>query len=376
MGKKSMQHSYSFDLVLGNERLLQQNSDPTSDVRWAADESPEACAVLSRRSREIVERLTKALPDLRSASVDAEEVPDVLGHIQDPEVSIRRLHRFARLIGTWECGAILLDLYDSLVEVSLTVDAEHLSSSTLNEPLVRLLARLESATDFNFLDQEGRRTLAPAPAASLLLERHNKGLLALQGANRRSRRLQALAAPSALFATIVAAALVFLIIRGAVAEGSLVLRTDPGAEAVFVTTALIPPATDFSLWPSYTLEGRIADTDELIRLSVSRDVYIRAAPGARHTVLRTSDPATPWVLSASFQSDARVLRLGDKGIAWPALIALLPVVILWAVFVLYPWIRVRGEGRALMKEQMTRNLLSIAQLALLLVIVAIIRRCA
>ncbi|MCK0505305.1 hypothetical protein [Aromatoleum anaerobium] len=95
-----MQHSYNFDLVLGHPRLLQQGSDMTTDARWAADESPEACAALSVRARETVERLTKELADLQPLPVEAEEVPDVLGRVQDPEVSIRRLHRFARLVGS------------------------------------------------------------------------------------------------------------------------------------------------------------------------------------------------------------------------------------------------------------------------------------
>lgn len=370
-----MQHSYNFDLVLGHARLLQQGSDLTTDARWAADESPEACAALSTRARETVERLRKAFPDLQSLPVEAEEVPDLLGRVQDPEVSIRRLHRFARSVGTWECGRILISVYDNSIEVSLAVDAERLSSGNLNESIARLLTCLESATHFNFLDQEGRRTLEPASAAALLLERHHKGLLALQRATRRSRRLQALAAPSAILVTIVVATLAFLIVRGAVEHGSLVLRTDPARDAVFVTTALTPPAMAFSLSPSYTLEGHILATGERARLSVSRDVYIRAAPGARHTVLRTNDPATPWVLRATFNPDEAVLRVGDDGVAWFALVALLPVA-LWGVLVLYPWVRVRGEGRALMKEQMTRNLLSIAQLTLLLGVVALIKRLA
>ena len=62
---------------------------------------------------------------------------------------------------------------------------------------------------------------------------------------------------------------------------------------------------------------------------MSRDVYIRAAPGARHTVLHTSDPTTPWVLRATFDPDEAVLRVGDDGVAWFALVALLPVA-LWA----------------------------------------------
>jgi len=108
---------------------------------------------------------------------------------------------------------------------------------------------------------------------------------------------------------------------------------------------------------------------------VSRDVYIRAAPGARHTVLRTNDPATPWVLRATFNPGEAVLRVGDGGVAWFALVALLPVA-LWGVLVFYPWVRVRGEGRALMKEQMSRNLLSITKLTLLLGVVALIKRLA
>lgn len=370
-----MQHSYSFDLVLGHLRLLQQGSDLTSDARWAADESPEACATLSTRARETVERLKKAFPDLQPLPVEAEEVPDLLGRVQDPEVSIRRLHRFARLVGTWECGSVLIGTYDNSIEVSLAVDAERLNSGNLNESLARLLTSLESATHFNFLDQEGRRTLEPVSAAALLLERHHKGLLALQRATRRSRRLQALAAPSAILMTIVVATLAFLIVRGAVEHGSLVLRTDWARDAVFVTTALTPPASGFSLSPGYTLEGHILETGERARLAVSRDVYIRAAPGARHTVLRTNDPATPWVLRATFNPGEAVLRVGDGGVAWFALVALLPVA-LWGVLVFYPWVRVRGEGRALMKEQMSRNLLSITKLTLLLGVVALIKRLA
>lgn len=348
IGGQRMQHSYNFDLVLVHPRLLQQGSDLTTDARWAADESPEACTALSTRSQETIERLKKAFPDLQPLPVEAEEVPDLLGRVQDPEVSIRRLHRFARLVGTWECGRVLIGAYDNSIEVSLAVDAVRLSSDNLTESLARLLTCLESATHFNFLDQEGRRTLEPASAAALLLERNNKGLSALQRATRQSRRLQALAAPSATLMTIVVAMLAFLIIRGAVEHGSLVLRTDPAREAVFVTTILTPPASGFSLSPSYTLEGRILDTGEHARLLVSRDVYIRAAPGARHTVLHTSDPATPWVLRATFNPDEAVLRVGDGGVAWFVLGALLPVA-LWVVLVLYPWVRVRGEGRALMK---------------------------
>lgn len=375
IGGQRMQHSYNFDVLLVHPRLLQQGSDMTADARWAADESPEACVVLSTRARETVERLRKALPDLQPLPVEAEEVPDLLGAVQDPEVSIRRLHRFARLVGTWECGCVLIGTYDNSIEVSLAVDPERLNSGDPNEPLARLLTCLESATHFNFLDQDGRRTLEPALAATLLLERHNKGLLALQRATRRSRRLQALAAPSAILVTIMVATLVFLIVRGAAAHGSLVLRTDPTREAVFVTTTLTPAALGFSLSPSYTLEGHILETGERARLPVSRDVYIRAAPGARHTVLHTSDPTTPWVLRATFDPDEAVLRVGDDGVAWFALVALLPVA-LWGVLVLYPWVRVRGEGRALMKEQMTRNLLSIAKLTLLLGVVALIKRLA
>jgi hypothetical protein len=370
-----MQHSYNFDLVLGQAELLKQDSDLTTDARWAENESPESCLALSMRARETVERLTKDLTDLQPLPVEGEEVPDVLGRVQDPEVSIRRLHRFARLVGTWECGKVLISVYDNLIEVGLTVDAERLNSCNPSESLARLLTCLESATRFNFLDQEGRRALEPASAASLLLERHHKGLLALRGATRRSRRLQALAAPSAIFMTIVVAALALLIVRGAVEHGSLVLRTDPDREAVFVTTALTPPASGFSMLPSYTLEGQILDTGERARLPVSRDVYIRAAPGARHTVLHTSDPATPFVLRSTFNPDEAVLRVGDHGVAWFAVGALLPVG-LWAVLVLYPWLQVRGERRAEMKEQMTRNLLTIAKLTLLLGVIAAIKRLA
>lgn len=76
---------------------------------------------------------------------------------------------------------------------------------------------------------------------------------------------------------------------------------------------------------------------------------------------------------STYKPDEMVVRVGDHGVAWFALVALVPVA-LWIGLVLYPWLRVRGEGRAPMKEQMTRNLLSIAQLTLLPGIVAAIKR--
>ena len=100
-----------------------------------------------------------------------------------------------------------------------------------------------------------------------------------------------------------------------------------------------------------------------------------AAPGARHRpCCAPNDPATSWVLRGRRSNpDEAVFGSESGGVAWFALIALLPVA-LWGVLVFYPWVRVRGEGRALMKEQMSRNLLSITKLTLLLGVVALIKR--
>lgn len=368
-----MQHSYNICFVLGYTQILKDGDNDATDVRWAADESSEACIGLSARARETLERLRKDLADLQPLSVDPEEVPYLVGNVHDPEVCIRRFHRLLRLIGTWEGGRVQIDVFDNLVEVSVNVAAERLTNGDLRESIERLLIRIESATHFTFLDMEGRRTLKPASAASFLLHRHHKGLLALRRAARRSRRLRILAAPSAIVMTIITAALMFMIVRGAFERGRLVLHVDPAREETFVTTSLVPPTPEFRVWPSYTLEGHILATGERASVPVSREVYIRAAPGARHSVLRTSDPAMPLVLSSMFDPDEPVLRIGDEAIAWFAIGALLPAA-LWGTFVLYPWLRTRGEDRALMMERMTKNLLTFAKLASLLAVIAAIKR--
>lgn len=368
-----MHRVYPLAFALGRAELLQRDPGSQADVRWAADEDPEACAALSQRIRGTVDRLMQSLANLQRRPVDTADLPPMLGNALDPEVSIRRLHRFVQLQGTWECGWILIAVYDNVVEVELAVDAEQPGADDLDEALARLLTRLEAATRFHVLDQEGRRELDPVSATSLLLTRHHKGLEANRRAARRSRWLRTLGVPSAILMTIVLGLLAFLIVKAAVEHGSLVLRTDPASETIFVTTALLPPARAYGIRTAYTLEGRIQESNGYARLPVSRETYIRAAPGARYTVLHTSDPSTPLIPQSTHDPAEPILRIGDHGVAWFALAALVPVS-LWVVLIAYPWLRARGDARAGTKEQMTKNLLSAIKLMLLAGIFVIIRR--
>ena len=363
---------YAFDFVLGRTELLLQDPDPAADVRWAADETPEACISLARQVHDIADRLMQSLANLQRRPVDTADLPAMLGNAPDPEAAIRRLHRFVQLQGTWECGWILIAVYDNLVEVELAVDSEQPCTAGLDETLARLLARLEAATQLHFLDQEGHRELDPVSATSLLLTRHHKGLEATRRAARRSRWLRILGVPSAILMTIVLGFFAFLVVQAAIEHGDLVLRTDAASEATFVTTALLPPAHAYGIRAAYTLEGKIQETSEHVRLAVSRDTYIRAAPGARYTVLRTSDPSTPLIPHATYDPTEAILRVGDHGVAWFALLALVPVA-LWGGLVAYPWLRARGDAREEMKKQMSRNLLSAIKLILLAGIVVFIR---
>ncbi len=363
---------YAFDFVLGRTEPLLQDPDPQADVRWAADETPQACASLARQAHDIAARLMQSLANLQRRPVDTADLPAMLGNAPDPEASIRRLHRFVQLQGTWECGWILIAVYDNVVAVELAIDAEQPGVDDLDEALARLLTRLEAATRFHFLDQEGRRELDPVSATSLLLTRHHRGLEANRRAARRSRWLRTLGVPSAILMTIVLGLLAFLIAKAAVEHGSLVLRTDPASETIFVTTALAPPVQRYGISSIYTLEGKIQGTNEYARLPVSRDTYIRAAPGARYTVLRTSDPSTPLVPQSAYDPTETIPRIGDHGVAWFVLLALVPVS-LWVVLIAYPWLRARGDAREEMKKQMTRNLLSAIKLILLAGIAVVIR---
>ena len=113
------------------------------------------------------------------------------------------------------------------------------------------------------------------------------------------------------------------------------------------------------------------DWNRELRFQGQVDVPLNAT--GHEQARRLARRLTEEVVAADHLVSSDLVR--TRQTAAPVLGALLPVA-LWVVLVLYPWVRVRGEGRALMKEQLTRNLLSMAKLTLLLGVVALIKRLA
>jgi hypothetical protein len=98
---------------------------------------------------------------------------------------------------------------------------------------------------------------------------------------------------------------------------------------------------------------------------VFREEVLRAAPGARFTVLATRDADTPYLLRQAHASHQPFVRLGDGGVSWLALLALVPLGF-WGVTVWRPWRRATAADRPRMLAQMTGRLLALGPLLLLL----------
>ena len=369
-GGKRMQDSYGLSITLVDRSISSVAESVDLAVEWgpwAVDESGQACSALSARNQRVGERLQALLPALRSIPVQPGDLADVVGTDADPETMIRRFHRYRVLAGRWSRGPLLIRVYDRLLVAQLTIEAAAVeklgndAAAGLGEVLATLLAALESATGFQVWDEQGRRVLAASAAAPVLLAQHARGLAIFSRALRKTRRMRSLGVPSALLMTCGTLLIAFLIIRGAFAQGTLAARTDPARQETFVTAVLPPPVSSFGVFTGYALDGWIAESPQQLRVPVGRAEYIRAAPGARFTVLATSDRATPFVLRSAFEDQGAFLRLGDRGVSWSGLLAGVPL-LLWLRFVCWPWVRARGEQRRSVREQMTRRLILVGKL--------------
>jgi hypothetical protein len=318
---------------------------------FSADANAADSDAIAARNAGIEARLRAALPGFAPLPGWRAEMAELCDDDLPVETLLRRHQRARAGRGPWSLGFFDVELFDDLAEVTVSL-AQH-GAGNLAQEFAALLDTLTTATGFVPWDPRAQAPLADA--APTLLARHAQGLARHRRAVRLDRIQQALAVPSLVGLTLLAALAVALTLGDGVQRGTLMAGVDPESPATFTTESLAPVVARFGLFPQYTLLGKVGQSWLPVQLPVYRAEYIASGPGAQFPVLPTSDPATPYVLRSALENAGPILRLGGFGVALPALLALVPAT-LWQVFVARPLWRAPSAMRGVVMAGMPGKL--------------------
>lgn len=268
---------------------------------------------------------------------------------------LARAARHIVLCGTWAGGTLRLRLHDALLEAELRLADG--ADALARAELPGLLERLAQGCGWPLAGHPDR----PPPTASQVAEEawlHEARLVQhLRRRERRERRLKGAGPASALLLSAGAWALALLLLHDGIETGTLAARADLAHSADFTVESLEGRARGPYLEPRYRLAGIVSHSVGPATLEVLREAYLRAAPGARYTVVATGDPQRPILLESDAQPP--LLRGDGWGMSGTTLAALLPLG-LWGFFVARP-IAVRRTPE--MWKQMTRRTVGLLAIA-------------
>ncbi|MCC7548668.1 MAG: hypothetical protein IT532_12960 [Burkholderiales bacterium] len=292
---------------------------------WSADGSAAQSEAVAARNDAICARLREDLPGLSPAKDRDDYVELCADDGLSQEQVLRRYHRMRALTAPWRDGELRLELYDRIALLHAPVSARDARRrpdyAAALEALISLVARASGMAPR--MPGESRSAGAGETAAALMAGADG-ALTQLDRRERRSRLQQQLGLPSLAVLAVLALLGTLLLLWHGIERGTLMAGADPQAPATFLAQSAPAPHYVFGMFPAFTLHGRIAETGEAVELGVFREQYIRAGPGAPFSVLRTGDPASPWVLRAAYDSASPVLRIGSIGLAWHTWLAAVP----------------------------------------------------
>jgi len=340
------------------------------DHLWIADE-PAASDTMAASNDARIARLRAVLPGLAVAGDRTDTLEDVLEDDVPAEVMIRRFHRIRVATGPWEGGTIEVILFDDTAQLSIGV-APGRTPADLGRALEGLLDAFTRTTGLHPMLPATTRLAPPAEIVAALMVRHGKPYARFGSQQRREALLVALGLPSVVILTALAWAAAPMIVFLAIRVGTEMAAADPDRPMRFVTQAVPPPGVFLGVFPDFMLDGQVVETGEPVRLPVYRDQALRAGPGAPFTVLPTTLPASPYVLKARYDQNQPLLRLGPVAMTWVGALAVVPMG-LWGALVGRPWWKTPPERRDALRRRTSRMLLGLAQIAGLMVAVALAR---
>jgi hypothetical protein len=315
------------------------------DAAWYADGDPQESESIATHNQAAAARLCAAIPGLAAA---AEPTADALNAVFDPglppEALLRRLQRRVVLLGPWGGGEAAVTLADGVAWLELALPPGAVDDAPgLARKLAALIGRVADAT--GFLPWAQGAPASPEQAAGWLLLHDAPRVRQAAKQARRAAILAPLAWPLAVLFGVLALLLGGIALFEGVRDGTPVVRADPTLPNTFITEAALPTRHEFGILPRYELVGRIGR--EQVVLPVSRDMAIRAGPGAGFTVVPTRDPAVPWLPQVALAEAGAVIAIGDFGLDAEALVlAALPIA-LWLLLVAWPlWRAPDARARA------------------------------
>lgn len=340
---------------------------------WSADDSAAASDAVAERNGAVAARLAEVLPGLEVQD-PRDLLEDCLDQDLPAETIVRRLHRSRNLSAPWRGGRLHLQLFDAVIQAEIPVvdlpRRDHPAFVRAVQDLIDLVAASAGMVPW---DPASNAPFPPGQAALRMMEARRPMLARHARAVRRERIYRALGVPSLLLSGLLAFAAAGLIVQDAVNQGTLAAHADPARATRFVTDSVPPPGRRWGLIPSFALEGHVPATGERMRLPVTREEYLRAGPAAPYTVVPTAAPATPYVLRSAVEATQPVARVGDIGIAWHALLGLIPVGF-WGWYIAGPLAAARPERRGVVLAAVTRRLVGLLTVAAVLVAVGMVMR--
>lgn len=342
---------------------------PATQSAWTDDDAAASDA-RALRNEEVAAALCAALPGLAPVADRTLDAYELMEDDQPAEVMIRRFHRLRVLEGPSAIGTMRLLVMDGLIDATLFLGAAG-DPATLERRLGEEIATLARAS--GHAPVLAGQPVSPPELAAQLVAR-NADALRRRGRNLRWRTLLDRAGvPSLVLLTLLALLAAAAAVQDGLSRGRLVVQADATRPMTFVTTAIVPPIWRLGVFPRFQLEGVVRETGERVRVDTYRDVVLHAGHGAPFTVLPLRGAEPGYVLITQLDSAHPVLALGPVGIAWPALLALLPMG-LWAWLVLRPWLTTPAPQRAVLRIATSRQALFVAQLGLLLAVALAVRQ--
>lgn len=348
-------------------------TDSDFSPMWTADQDAALSERIAARNSALAQCLADQIPGLSSEKemLEPDEYDD---ERLSQEAVLRRYHRARMLAGTWHGRPLSIRIFDGSLEVSFAiVDLPREKLPEFRAELKQLLAGIAKASGMQAWFPGEGMTLDIDTAIDRLMANQAKTLEKHFRAVARDNWKRKLAIPGVIFAGLIALAMTVLLVNVSIQRGKLIAGVDINVTETFITEQTLPLRYQFGVFPQFELQGHIVDGTKTLTLSVFRDEFLEAGPGALYSVLPTNDAATPYLLRRDYENSLPLIRAGSVALPWHVILALLPLAIWYSVFV-HPLVRTNPDLRASLLPAIGGRLVNALWLILLLAVILFMKR--
>ena len=350
-------------------------TDGNFSPMWTADQDVALSERIAARNSALAQCLADQISGLSSGKerLEPDEYDD---EALSQEAVLRRYHRARMLAGAWRDGPLSIRIFDGVLEVSFAiVDLPREKMPEFRVELKQLLAGIGKTSGMQAWFPGDGMTLDIDTAIDRLMANQAKTLEKHFRAVARDNWKRKLAIPGVIFTSLIALAMTVLWFNASIQRGKLMADVDINVTETFVTERTLPLRYQFGIFPKFELQGHIVDGTKALTLSVFREEFLQAGPGALYSVLPTNDAATPFLLRRDYENSLPLIRAGSVALPWHVILALLPLAIWYFVFA-HPLVRTNPDRRASLLPAIGGRLVNALWLILLLAVILFMKRAA